>query len=288
MQAISIVSTKGGVGKTTVAANLGGFFADAGLRVLLIDADTQPSLSSYYHLTHQAPCGLFELLTRNESNLEQVISRTDVKRLEIIFSNDPHHQLNTLLLNAPDGRVRLRNLMPLFEPHYDAVVIDTQGARSVLLEAAVLASALAITPVMPEVLSAIELDRGTLQLMKDILPYRYLGIEPPALSLLINRVPTLSKNARAMREELRLTFGDLPGIRILETEIPAIEVFQRAATERQAAHRLEPRRPTGRIAPSALEIVQGIAIELFPQWREQCAQPNLTRTRLTRGHEAKE
>jgi chromosome partitioning related protein ParA len=34
MQVISVISTKGGVGKTTVAANLGAFFADAGLRVL--------------------------------------------------------------------------------------------------------------------------------------------------------------------------------------------------------------------------------------------------------------
>ena len=35
MQVISIISTKGGVGKTTTAANLGGLVADAGLRVLL-------------------------------------------------------------------------------------------------------------------------------------------------------------------------------------------------------------------------------------------------------------
>lgn len=35
MQVVSIISTKGGVGKTTTAANLGGFAADAGLRVLL-------------------------------------------------------------------------------------------------------------------------------------------------------------------------------------------------------------------------------------------------------------
>lgn len=30
MQVVSIISTKGGVGKTTAAANLGGFIADAG------------------------------------------------------------------------------------------------------------------------------------------------------------------------------------------------------------------------------------------------------------------
>lgn len=44
MFTITVVSTKGGVGKTTLAANLGGLLRDIGLRVLLIDADVQPSL----------------------------------------------------------------------------------------------------------------------------------------------------------------------------------------------------------------------------------------------------
>jgi cellulose biosynthesis protein BcsQ len=44
---ISIVSTKGRVGKTTLTANLGSILADLGQRVLLIDDDLQPTLSSY-------------------------------------------------------------------------------------------------------------------------------------------------------------------------------------------------------------------------------------------------
>jgi len=44
MQVVSIISTKGGVGKTTTAANLGGLAADAGLRVLLLDLDVQAHL----------------------------------------------------------------------------------------------------------------------------------------------------------------------------------------------------------------------------------------------------
>ena len=42
MQVVSIISTKGGVGKTTTAANLGGLAADAGLRVLLGHQMTHP------------------------------------------------------------------------------------------------------------------------------------------------------------------------------------------------------------------------------------------------------
>ena len=53
MRIVAIASSKGGVGKTTTAANLGGFAADAGLRVLLLDLDVQPTLSSYFALTYR-------------------------------------------------------------------------------------------------------------------------------------------------------------------------------------------------------------------------------------------
>ena len=45
MVPIGVISTKGGVGKTTLTANLGGLLADIGFRTLLIDTDVQPSLS---------------------------------------------------------------------------------------------------------------------------------------------------------------------------------------------------------------------------------------------------
>ncbi|WP_145994251.1 ParA family protein [Pseudomonas sp. QC2] len=54
MTVAAVVSTKGGPGKTTVGANLGAFCADAGIRILPIDLDNQPSLSSFYALSHEA------------------------------------------------------------------------------------------------------------------------------------------------------------------------------------------------------------------------------------------
>src|SRR3989344_3320429 len=154
MQVISIISTKGGVGKTTTAANLGGLAADAGLRVLLLDLDVQPTLSSYYELSHRAPGGIYELLAFNERDLRQLVSRTIITGLDLVLSNDHRGELNTLLLHAPDGR--LRHLLPVLAPLYDLVLIDTQGARSVTLEMAVLASGLALSPVTPEILAARE------------------------------------------------------------------------------------------------------------------------------------
>ena len=46
-----IVSTKGGVGKTSLAANLGGILADMGQQVLLVDGDFQQTLSTYFSIS---------------------------------------------------------------------------------------------------------------------------------------------------------------------------------------------------------------------------------------------
>lgn len=271
MQVIAVISTKGGVGKTTIAANLGGFIADAGLRVLLVDLDMQPTLSSYYELTTRAPCGIYELLAFNERDIMRLVSHTVIGHLDVILSNDQHRQLNTLLLHAPDGRLRLRHLLPVFQPHYDLVLLDTQGARSVLLEMAVLASEQAVSPVTPEILAAREVRRGTLQLIEEIAPYGNLGINPPNLHLLLNRVPAVSANAKLIQQTLRLIFREQEGVHVLQTEIPAIEAFPRAATRGLPAHRVEYRRPSGRIAASALEIMRGLACELCPQWHDRFA-----------------
>jgi chromosome partitioning related protein ParA len=268
MIVVSLVATKGGVGKTTTAANLGGLLADAGFRVLLVDLDVQPTLSSYFQLTHRAPGGVYELLALNERNLERLISNTTIPNLDLVVSNDDRGQLNTLLLHAPDGRLRLRHLLSAFRKDYDVVLADTQGARSVLLETAVLASDIALSPVTPELLAARELRRGTLQLLQDVAPFRNWGIEPPPLHLLINRVHPVSANAKLICDTLRHVFGSEPGVSVLQTSIPALEVYPRASTLGLPVHRIESRRPTGRNAPAAAETVRALACELFPQWTE--------------------
>jgi chromosome partitioning related protein ParA len=272
MKVVSIISTKGGVGKTTVAANLGGLAADAGLRVLLVDLDVQPTLSSYFALSKRAPSGMYELLAQNEHLAERVISHTLISRLDLVFSNDQRGQLNSLLLHAADGRLRLRNLLRMFRADYDLMLIDTQGARSVLLEMAVLASELAIAPVTPEILAARELHRGTVQLMEDVAPFRNLGIPPPPLKLLINRVHPVSSTARAVHHALRQVFASSPSISVLETVIPALEAYSYAATHGWPVHRMERRKPHGRRAPSAIDTMKALMSELFPEWATHIEQ----------------
>lgn len=219
MRVVSVVSTKGGVGKTTVAANLGGLLADAGLRVLLLDLDSHPTLSNYYALSQKAVPGAYELIALNLTTPAQIVSRAVIAELDMIVSNDAQGQLNTLLLHAPGGRLRLRNLLDDFRPRYDLILIDTQGACSVLLEMAILACDIVLS-------------------------------------------------ARMIISGLRETFAGATNILVLDTVIPDRVAYLNAASLGLPVHRIETRRSYKQRSPSALEIMQALAIELFPEWRE--------------------
>ncbi|OCR25339.1 cobyrinic acid a,c-diamide synthase [Pseudomonas syringae] len=258
----------GGVGKTTVAANLGGLLADAGLRVLLLDLDSQPTLSSYYALSQKADAGAYEFIALNLITLAQIVSNTVIPGLDLILSNDDQRRLSALLLHAPDGRLRLRNLLDNFRPNYDLLLIDTQGARSVLLEMAILASDLALSPITPEMLAARELHRGTLKLMSELEPFRHLGIPPPPLRLLLNQVNSIRVDTRMIIHGLRETFTEATNISVLDTVVPDRVAYLNAASRGLPVHRIETRRPRERCSPSPLVTMQALAIELFPEWRE--------------------
>ena len=131
MKVAAVVSTKGGPGKTAAGANLGVFCADAGLRTLLIDLDTQPSMSSFYTLTYETRRGNYQLIANDETRANQVISKTCIPNLSLIHSNDPLNQLGSLLLHAADGRFRLKNLIPAFAQDFDLILVDTGGKRHV-------------------------------------------------------------------------------------------------------------------------------------------------------------
>lgn len=286
MKITSVVSTKGGVGKTTVEANLGALCADAGLRTLLIDLDpAQPSLSSYYRLVEEAQGGIYELLALNATDPVRIISSSAIPNLSLVISNDVNNQLNTLLLQAPDGRLRLANLMPAFKDHFDLVLIDTQGARSAMLEMVVLASDLVVSPLLPNMLAAREFSRGTMQMLDGLRAYERLGMSIPPVKIVINNLD-LTVDAQMIEQSVREIFHDNSQISVLDNTIPAAVVFRNAASLGVPAHRLEYRQPSNRKSPAALAIVRQLAIELFPEWsdRFEALTENVIESRVKAGH----
>ncbi len=258
---ISIVSTKGGVGKTTLTANLGAILADLGKRVLLVDADIQPTLSNYYRLANQAPRGLVDVLETGDMN--DGISVTTVG-CDIILSNDPAGKLPDWILHAPDGRFRLKRLLKRLEA-YEFILIDTQGAAGPLQDTAVLAADLLISPIPPELLSAREFARGTIGMIERLSRMEDMGFPLGNLYGLIYRMDRTA-DARATAEALRaMSYGPSRGrIMILEAVIPATVAYREAASAQQPVHRFEPTRqgPTPSGLESMLTLIRDLPIGL--------------------------
>lgn len=260
----TVTSTKGGVGKTTLTANLGALLADMGLRVLLIDADVQPSLSKYFPLAVAKPAaGLTEVIVRGAVSAPS-ITATVYQNLDIVISDDPEGNLPHWLLNRIDRGFRLRFALqsPAVVDAYDCVLIDTQGAIGPLQDAAVLAADILVSPITPEILSAREFRDGTMELLDRLEPGGALGASLGPMKAVIYRQDR-SADARIIASGIREDFIKLKGrVAVLETVVPHAKAYKEAATLRVPVHRHERKRdgPT----PSAYTVMHQLAWELIP------------------------
>jgi len=264
---LTITSTKGGVGKTTLTANLGALLADLGLRVLMIDADVQASLSKFYPLTTTRPAaGLTELIVRGEM-IPGCITATIYQNLDIVVSDDPEGHLPHWLMNRIYREFRLRVALqsPAVVDSYDCLLIDTQGAVGPLQDAAVMAADLLVSPITPEILSAREIRDGTMELLQRLESGRALGLPLAPMKAVINRQDRTT-DARLIVSGIREEFLRLNGrVAVLDTVLPQAKAYKEAATLRIPVHRHEPRRSGA--MPSAYHVMHELAWELIPELR---------------------
>lgn len=254
----SVVSTKGGVTKSTNVANIAAFCADHGIRTLMIDTDTQPTLSSYYHITKQAQFGLYELLMRKDIPIEQLISNTEFENLDVIQSNDPLDRLTTELSKNPAGSLIFKEVIKPIQD-YDLILIDTRGTRGITVDMTILASDLIISPIKPELVSAREFVRGTLSIYDSLSIFTQYGINLPPLKAVINCLDR-SRDAKEMVAGLYDTFVQLdnPLIDLLNFEIPDRVAYREAATLALPVHRHN---------AEQAENIRTLCSLLFPHWK---------------------
>lgn len=254
---VTVCGTKGGTGKTSTSANMGGILADLGKQVCLIDADIQPALSSYYRLDAPPAKCLTELITaRPEAvRLDDFVTRARIDRLGIIVSNDPQGKLHDWITQTPDGRVRLRQILRR-PSRYDFIIIDSQGANSPLQHAAVLAADILISPIPPDMISAREFARGTLAMLDLLRPMEAWGAPLGAFFGLIYRMDRTNDSKAIAEQLIHDTFEQSAAkIRILNTIIPSLVAYRVVATEKIPVHRHNRR---------GLDTMADLIQELFP------------------------
>jgi chromosome partitioning related protein ParA len=286
---VGIVGTKGGVGKTTLAANLGGLLADLitnlptavwGSRprgVLLVDNDTQASLSKYYDLAHAPRAGLSRLIQTGRVS-DDCITPTTLPNLHIIINDAPRRQispdannkdLETFLTDnfGAYGAIQSYHRMlrsPYLRERYSYVLIDTPGALGPLLFTAALGADRMVTPVPPETTSAREFIVGTKSLYERLqVADEMLGITPGPMVAVINRA-TRTTDARVVKEMLRETLGRVSGLTLCDTEIPDAVAYKEAATDRCPVHTFA-MHTRARAAISPYETMHQLLWELYPE-----------------------
>ncbi|MCF6236940.1 MAG: ParA family protein [Gammaproteobacteria bacterium] len=276
----ALVSTKGGVGKTTLTANLGGILADMGQKTLVIDADHQQSLSSYFKLSHKAPGGLHQLVT--SASAEDCISRTEIPNLDIILSDDPEKTINTWIRQSSSHFQYLHAALLKLDDQYDYIIIDTKGADGTgeLQEMAIRASDVLLSPIAPEWIAAKEFIRNTVGMLHRLEPPP--GIQtglpsiPPMFGLIYGLDRTSDTDLAA--QELRKAFymESRGKISILETVVPSMAAYNQATGRQIPVHRYEVKRynkqyknPAASAHDTMLELVHELLphlSDITPQW----------------------
>ncbi len=150
MRKIIVLNQKGGVGKTTTVANLGAALAEAGRRVLMIDADPQANLSLHFGI--EVPGGDPSLYTlmRGEHSLRDVVRATAVKGLGIIPSNIDLAGLNVELTERGSRLFVLRQVLEGLPEGIDYLLIDSPPSLGLLTINAMCAATEVFIPLQTE------------------------------------------------------------------------------------------------------------------------------------------
>jgi len=126
---IIFLNQKGGVGKTTTAVNLGAILAQSGLKILLVDLDSQGNLSSAVSSDSRLK-GTYELIT--EGFEESLIQTTSVENLFCISGGFNLAGLSIELADDNGRNVIFKNSMEILDNRFDYIFVDCPPELGVL------------------------------------------------------------------------------------------------------------------------------------------------------------
>lgn len=203
---IAMVCHKGGVGKTTTAASLGGILSARKKKVLLVDIDAQKNLTETF-------CeGPFQdTIATAFVKREQLPIYTIRKNLDIVPSSDDMCYLDISRGNDVKKNFVLRELFAPVRDRYDYIIIDSPAQLDTLTANALVAADCVIIPINGDAYSVGGLNQ-TMELVGAVRSYYNPGIA--TLGVLITKYNGRRIVDRKVRDALD---ESLPGMRFETT-----------------------------------------------------------------------
>jgi chromosome partitioning protein len=235
-QIIAIANQKGGVGKTTTAANLGASLALRGQRVLLVDLDPQGNLTSALGQTKLAERTVAEsLLDRNVPLPVVTVENGDAGQLDLAPSSLALASAEAALMNKLGRELRLRDQLAAVEADYTHVLIDTPPSLGLLTINALVAATRVIVPTEARFFSL----QGLQMLEESIEEILYLNPRLKLLGIMLSKFDRRLKEEKQVSDYLRKRWGTLvfetevgTNSKILEAGSVGTSVFRYAGAER--------------------------------------------------------
>jgi len=230
---ISIVNNKGGVGKTTVACNLGAALARLKLRVLIVDMDSQCNATGI--LLHDVVIrnSLYEILDLNDKNNVNIDSCIYLSKQQGVYCLPNVEETAgleiDLIAHYPHSLRILNNKIRNYaQKNYDFTIIDNPPNMGIFVVNSLYTSDFVIVP--NDAGSSYSLDglRKALDLIDGVRDSG--GTNLKFLRLLINRVDMRTAISKIIIEDIKSRFMK---DQYFQTTIPVSTILQQAEYSRQ-------------------------------------------------------
>jgi chromosome partitioning protein len=213
-QVLSVVSQKGGVGKTTTAINLAAALARRGTKTLLIDADPQGSVRFGLGLdAAAAKTGLSDYLA-GQRDLHEVVRATTLPWLRVVLAGSvtespDHDRYQQMIVQSP----RMPELLRRAADRGYTIIVDTPPGLGPIVHRVLGASQFVLVPLQCEPLAL----QTTTQILRGI---RAALAKNPKLSLagiLLTMVEPENPLSRRVASYVR---EQLPPGMVLDLSVP--------------------------------------------------------------------